>query len=85
MSLTRLQARLLVALLDFAQADRPANVKGLAEHLGVRLGVVATQLSLLDRMGLVHAARIRLSFLGLAVAARARVRLQAADAVSLAA
>lgn len=86
MTLTRLQLRLLVALLDLAQADQPANVRLLAERLDVRLGVVATQLGILDELGLVHAARLRLSLEGLAVAALGRARLRAATrAVSVAA
>lgn len=78
MALTRLQLRLLVALLDLVQADQPANVRVLAERLDLRLGVVATQLGLLDDLGLVHAARLRLTLQGLAVAALGRARLRAA-------
>lgn len=86
MALTRLQLRLLVALFDFAQADRPANVRALAQHLDVRLGVVATQLGVLDDLGLVQAARVRLSLEGLAIAALGRARLRARGrAISVAA
>jgi Mn-dependent DtxR family transcriptional regulator len=85
MTLTRLQARLLVALLDSAQADLPASVGSLARQLGIRLGVAANQLAALDELGLVHAGRIRLSMAGLVVAARARVRLREASAAPLAA
>lgn len=76
MTLTRLQARLLVALLESAQADEPASVGALARRLGVRLAVVANQLAALDDLGLVHAGRIRLSMAGLVIAARARARLR---------
>ncbi len=77
MTLNRIQLRLLVVLFDLAQADRPANVRRIAEVLDVRLGQVATTLSELDRLGLVHAARVRLSFPGLAIAASAKARLRA--------
>jgi Mn-dependent DtxR family transcriptional regulator len=75
MSLTRLQLRLLVALLDLAQANRPANVRRLAEALDVRLSAAACALATLDELGLVHAARVRLSMGGLVVATAARARL----------
>jgi Mn-dependent DtxR family transcriptional regulator len=77
MTLTNIQARLLVVLFDLAQADRPANVRRIAEVLEVRLGEVATQLNELDRLGLVRAARVRLTFPGLAIAAAQKARLRA--------
>ncbi len=77
MTLTKIQARLLVVLFDLAQADRPANVRRIAEVLEVRLGEVANTLSELDRLGLVRAARVRLTFPGLAIAASQKARLRA--------
>jgi len=77
MTLTRIQLRLLVVLFDLAQADKPANVRRIAEVLDVRLGQVAVALGELDELGFVHAARVRLSFPGLAVAASAKARLRA--------
>ena len=77
MNLTHLQARLLVVLFDLAQADRPANVRRIAEALGARLGEVATALNALDELGLVRASRVRLTFPGLAIAAGQKARLRA--------
>ncbi len=74
MALNETQSALLIALLDLAQEDQAANVRRLAERLGVRLAVAADTLSELDELGLASAARIRLTFLGLAVAAGARSR-----------
>lgn len=79
MTLTRIQARLLLALFDLAQENRAANVKRLADRLEVRLGVVASELDRLDALGLVVAARVRLSLPGLVVAAQVRSRLERAD------
>lgn len=70
--MNHLNNRLLVALLDFAQADHPASVNALAVTLGITRRAAANALSDLDRQGLVRAETMRLTFLGLAHAARHR-------------
>ncbi len=70
--MNHLNSRLLVALLDLAQSDLPASVQALAVSLGITRREAANALSDLDRQGLIRAETMRLTFLGLAYAARLR-------------
>lgn len=68
-------ARVLVTMLDQAQLSRPPGRTRLASLLGFGLEEVDRALALLERQGLADAARVRLTFAGLTVAASARAAL----------
>lgn len=71
-----LNKRILILLLDAAQSDDRASIQFLSDRLGVPRTEVAGAVSWLDRIGLVRAETIRLTFLGLseALAVRASAR-----------
>lgn len=74
-----LNKRILIVLLDAAQSNERATVQFLADRLGVTRRKAAEAVSDLDRLGLVRAETIRLSFLGLteALGLRAAARRSA--------
>lgn len=63
--MTHLNKKLLVSLLDLAQADRAANVQSLAVSLNMSRREVASALNELAEAGLVRAETVRLTFVGL--------------------
>jgi Mn-dependent DtxR family transcriptional regulator len=67
--MAHLNESLLLALFDCARADERASVQSVALRLGLSRREVAVGLNQLDQLGLVRAATIRLTFLGLAKAA----------------
>lgn len=69
-----LNKSILVALLDLSQLDTSASVQALSERLGCPRREVACGLAELDRLGLVRAAKVRLTMLGLVKAASLRAR-----------
>ncbi len=70
---------ILIALLDAAQSDERASIQYLSDRLGRTRAEVAQAVSELDRLGLVRAETVRLSFLGLtgALGLRAQARRSA--------
>jgi hypothetical protein len=70
-----LLVQVLVTMLDQAQLVRPPGRTRLAKLLGRDLCEIDSALSQLDREGLVDAARVRLTFPGLTVAASARAAI----------
>jgi hypothetical protein len=65
---------LLIALIDFAQSDVPANVQSLAGASGASRKEVATALNNLAKLGLVRPDTLRLTMVGLLHAAGLRSR-----------
>jgi hypothetical protein len=68
-------AQVLVTMLDHAQHSRPPGRTRLARLLDWDLSDVDRALSVLEQQGLVDAARVRLTFPGLTIAASARAAL----------
>jgi hypothetical protein len=65
----------LLALLDLARGDVPADAGSLARVLGRSPTECATVLVRLDALGLCDATRARLTFRGLAIAASLRAHV----------
>jgi hypothetical protein len=62
------QHAVLFALLKLAKNDRPATVIGLVRETGLGRAVIEASLRSLDRAGLAHEERVRLTMQGLAAA-----------------
>jgi Mn-dependent DtxR family transcriptional regulator len=60
-----LNNQILLALFDLASAEERASIQALAVRLGVSRREVAETVSHLDRLGLVRAENVRLTFVGL--------------------
>jgi Mn-dependent DtxR family transcriptional regulator len=60
-----LNKKVLVSLFELAQTDVPASVQEVARYLGVSRREAATSLNTLSELGLIRAATLRLTFLGL--------------------
>lgn len=69
-----LNKKILVTLFELASSDERASVQELAVRLGQTRREVAEAVSELDRLGLVRAETIRLTFLGLTRALGLRAR-----------
>lgn len=77
-----LNRNLLVTLLDFAQTDVRASVQRLSLKLGVSRAEVAVGLNELAERGLVSAATIRLTMMGLVCASSLRAGTQSVRSVA---
>lgn len=73
-TLNAAQLAIVVRLYRLARTDRPASLARLARDLQSPADELARELAILDRAGLVDAARVRLTLSGLCVAASVRVK-----------
>jgi DNA-binding IclR family transcriptional regulator len=69
MTLNHNELRTLDLLFQLASSDVPATARRVAERAGRPEAEVLSDLSALARHGLIHPARCRLTFAGLAIAA----------------
>lgn len=72
---------LVTALFSLAEGDRKADIRALALEVGAEPVAVWQALGRLEQKGLVDRRRVRLTFLGLALAAKARSRSVRAPAL----
>jgi Mn-dependent DtxR family transcriptional regulator len=73
-----LNKRILVTLFELASSDERASIQELATRLGQTRRAIAEAVSELDRLGLVRAETVRLTFVGLtrALGLRAKANRQ---------